>query len=195
MLRRFDRQLQQEVVTIHPGEYYTTDKNEAIATILGSCISVALYDEKLKSGGLNHFMLASTNTDKEDIDGHITRYGMFAMEILINELLKAGSNKKDLKAKVFGGGSVLASAYSGGVNKIPQDNINFALNFLQTERIPVLAKDVGGEWPRKVIFFPATSKILLKRITKQVEEVAKEESKYVQTVQQQKVKQGDVILF
>jgi chemotaxis protein CheD len=194
MTRRFDHQLQQDIVTIHPGEYYATGEDVAIATILGSCIAVALYDEKLKQGGLNHFMLAETAVARDMVSGNMARFGMYAMELLINELLKSGSERKNLRAKVFGGGSVLTNTH-GGPNKIPQDNINFAFNYLATEKIPVVAQDVGGTWPRKIFYFPKTSKVLLKRITKQVEKIAQEEKSYMETAQKRAARLGDITWF
>jgi chemotaxis protein CheD len=194
MTQRYDQQLKSEVITIHPGEHYSTNEDVVIATLLGSCIAVALYDEKEQQGGLNHFMLDRTLIPKNDITGNIGRFGMYAMEILINELMKAGSQRKNLVAKVFGGGSILQNT-TGNINKIPQDNIDFAINYLKTEKIPVIAQDVGGPWPRKVFFYPVTAKVLLKHITKQVDEVVAAEASYRANQEKQLKKQGEVVLF
>lgn len=192
MTRRFDHQFQKEVVTIHPGEYYATREDLLIGTILGSCVAVALWDEQKGIGGLNHFMLAYANAES---NGSAARFGIHAMELLINDLMKLGSHKKDLRAKVFGGGSILQNALGSHMSKIPQENIHFALEFLNTEGIPVLAHDVGGVWPRKIFYFPKTAKVLLKRITKQIDKIVEADASYMEKAKKQILQEGTITLF
>ncbi|MGO8695509.1 MAG: chemotaxis protein CheD [Rectinemataceae bacterium] len=158
-LSRFD----QQVVTIHPGEFYATRKDAIISTVLGSCVSVGLFDSVSGIGGLNHFMLPGEMQREELIVNPNARYGMYAMELLINELLKMGLPKACMKAKIFGGGSVLRLP-DGSATRIPRSNVDFAFEYLRKESIPVLASDVGGLLPRKIYFFPRTGRVLLKRI-------------------------------
>jgi chemotaxis protein CheD len=156
-------QFEQEVVTIHPGEFYATRDDAVISTVLGSCVSVGLFDPVSGIGGLNHFMLPGEMAREELIVNPNARYGMYAMELLINELLKLGLRKASMKAKVFGGGSVLRLP-GGAATTIPRSNVDFAFEYLRKESIPVLASDVGGSQPRKIYFFPRTGRVLLKRI-------------------------------
>ena len=168
-------QFEQEVVTIHPGEYFATQADTIISTVLGSCIAVSLHDPARSMGGLNHFMLPGELGREGLIRDPNAKYGMYAMELLVNELLKMGSRKNDLKAKVFGGGAVLRFS-DGGTTRIPQSNIDFAFEYLKEEGIPVLASDVGGREPRKIFMFPRSGKVLLKRIVpSQASLVEKEE--------------------
>ncbi|OHD82939.1 MAG: hypothetical protein A3J97_11380 [Spirochaetes bacterium RIFOXYC1_FULL_54_7] len=187
-LSRFE----QAVYTIHPGEYLASDEDVIIATVLGSCISVAFWDHRLLMGGINHFMLPGDLDDKDVVKSRNAKYGMFAMELLYNELLKKGSRKVDISAKVFGGSSVLK--LPGASRAIPKGNIDFAFAYLEKENIPILASDTGGELPRKIFFFVKTGKVLLKRIGgKAALEVEREEVAYLQRIV--KEPQGDVVLF
>lgn len=158
-LSRFDR----EIVAIRPGEYYATLDDKVISTVLGSCVSVALFDEDAKAGGLNHFMLPRTagaaSGTAENADA---RFGLHAMDLLIRSLVGLGARKSALRAKVFGGGAVLRIAGVGA--RIPKENIDFAYEYLREEGIPIVAADVGGDAPRKILFFTRTGKALVKRI-------------------------------
>ena len=188
-------QFEQEVVTIHPGEYFETQADTIISTVLGSCIAVSLHDPARSMGGLNHFMLPGELGREGLIRDPNAKYGMYAMELLVNELLKMGSRKNDLKAKVFGGGAVLRFS-DGGTTRIPQSNIDFAFEYLKEEGIPVLASDVGGREPRKIFMFPRSGKVLLKRIVpSQASLVEKEEERYLQTVREEEAEGGAVTLF
>ena len=139
---------------ILPGEYYVTNKSEMITTVLGSCVSACIYDMQHNYGGMNHFMLPGA--DQEDASA---RYGLFAMESLINEILKLGCKKENLRAKLFGGGQIIAK-----MTDIGQKNISFAKKFLFAEGIPLESSDLGLSFPRKVNFFPATGKVMVKRL-------------------------------
>ena len=120
------------------------------------------------------------------------KYGMFAMELLYNELFKKQSRKQDIVAKVFGGASVLKLV--GSTNKIPKANVDFALAYLETEKIPIVANDTGGILPRKIFFFAKTGKVLLKRIAgTMVSEVEREEKAYLDNIL--RLETGSVTLF
>ncbi|MFP4329661.1 MAG: chemotaxis protein CheD [Spirochaetaceae bacterium] len=196
MYRHFNSKFQAEVIIIHPGEYYTTNEETIISTILGSCVAVALHEPVLKIGGLNHFMLPGSIDSRKGFNQESAKYGLFAMEVLINELLKRGANKRNLQAKVFGGGHVLHASTAGNV---PRSNVEFAMEFLQTEGIPIKASDVGGTQARKLFFYPTTSKVLLKRIVSSsaVHEVEEEETEYLERIRRERneKKRGEVTLF
>lgn len=163
--RYFDRQLGIEAVKILPGQYYSARREIVIVTVLGSCVSACLWDAQLRIGGMNHFMLPGpvrvAGTVAPD-PADPARLGVYAMELLINQLLKLGAERSRLVAKVFGGGSVLE-----GLDTLNIGNQNgaFVLDFLNEEGIPVVAKDLFDVCARKVVFFPGTGKALVRRLS------------------------------
>lgn len=168
-----------------------------IATVLGSCVSIALFDQKQHFGGLNHFMLPKAGVNRTVTQDDEGRFGDYAIELLINEMLKMGANHSDLRAKVFGGANVLNTG-SGKLNMTGINNANFALQYLATEKIPVLVNDTGGIFPRKIFFHPLTSKVYLKRIQAtgaDVETIKAREEEYERNLQQAKAAAGDITWF
>lgn len=151
-----DHHFQYNAVKVLPGEYFVANENMLIMTVLGSCIAACLWDSRAHVGGMNHFMLP----DGEMADGS-GRYGSYAMELLINEMLKLGARRETMQAKVFGGAQVMHNFTTMNVG---ERNTNFVLNYLQTERIPVVSEDVLDIYPRKVVFFPVTGKAMVKRL-------------------------------
>jgi chemotaxis protein CheD len=151
-----DHHFQYPAVKVLPGEYYVSKDNVVIMTVLGSCIAACIWDTRLRIGGMNHFMLPEG--DAAEGSG---RYGSYAMELLINDLIKAGAHRETMQAKIFGGGQVMASFSSINVG---ERNTEFVTAYLQTERIPIVSKDVLDIYPRKVCFFPSTGKALVKRL-------------------------------
>ena len=141
-------------VKVLPGEYFVSTEEILIMTTLGSCIAACLWDRTAKIGGLNHFMLPEGGAGNG-------RYGSYAMELLINEMLKRGATRSTLEAKVFGGGQVIAGMETMNVGA---RNTSFVLDYLKTERIPVVSKDVLDIYPRKVCFLPASGKAMVKRL-------------------------------
>ena len=179
MYQHFSRRFERQVSVIHPGEYMATADDIIISTVLGSCVSVALHDAVTGLGGLNHFMLPGELHSRQYFNEAPGRYGMFAMELLINDLLKAGARKERMIAKVFGGGHVL----SGPAGSIPDSNIAFAFEFLKTEGIPVVGQDVGGTDARKIFFFVPSARVLLKRLGgKKLAPVEREEQAYLSRI-------------
>jgi chemotaxis protein CheD len=197
MNRHYDPHFKKEIITIHPGEFYTSKEDIYIATVLGSCISVALYDIRLGFGGMNHFMLPKSNRDQPLSSDDEGRFGNFAMELLINDMINNGSTKQNLRAKVFGGGNVLDMG-EGQANSTGINNINFALKFLKQEGIPIIVNDTGGLFPRKIFFHPLTSKVYLKRIQKSgqsVEQIRNREYEYKIQLQNKKSEAGNIVWF
>jgi chemotaxis protein CheD len=148
-------------VKILPGEYYVTRGEEAITTVLGSCISACIRDPVKGIGGMNHFMLPEDHSSPESRSPVVlaTRYGTNAMESLINDVLKLGGLRERLEIKVFGGGRVLASMTDIGAR-----NIEFVRNYLQIEGLRANAEDVGGEQPRKVVYFPTEGRVRVRKL-------------------------------
>ncbi|EGM70008.1 chemoreceptor glutamine deamidase CheD [Shewanella sp. HN-41] len=159
--RYFDHHFSCDAVKILPGEYYATRENTMIVTVLGSCVSVCLYDPVLHIGGMNHFLLPNQNGTGTGILTDTARYGVYAMELLINELLKLGARRQSLEAKVFGGGNMLTGIT---VHNIGERNAEFVLEYLNMENIPVIAADLLDIYPRKVYFFPATGLVKVRKI-------------------------------
>jgi chemotaxis protein CheD len=150
----YDAHFKNEAVKVLPGEYYCDTEDLLVMTTLGSCIAACLWDRQARVGGMNHFMLP-------DGAGESGRYGSYAMELLINEMMKRGASRLTMEAKVFGGGAVIS-----GMNTINvgERNTKFVLEFLATERIPVVSKDVLDIYPRKVCYLPASGKAMVKRL-------------------------------
>ena len=155
----YDRTFDCDAAKILPGEYYFTGRDMLIVTVLGSCVSACIRDRATGLGGMNHFMLPDGG-DSGPVSASM-RYGGYAMEVLINDLLKAGARREHLEAKVFGGGAVLRGLTALNVG---ERNAAFVTSFLKTERIPVLAEDLNDVHPRKVYFFPRTGKVLVKKL-------------------------------
>jgi len=150
----YDAFFKNDAVKILPCEYFVYHEDILIMTTLGSCIAACLWDRGAKIGGMNHFMLP-------DGDAGSGRYGSYAMELLINEMMKHGATRATMEAKVFGGGQVI-----DGMNtmNIGERNTAFVMDYLKTERIPIVSKDVLGPYPRKVCFLPASGKAMVKRL-------------------------------
>ena len=152
----FDHHFQSDAVKVLPGEYFVSNEDIVIMTVLGSCIAACIWDTKASVGGMNHFMLPEG--DSSDTSG---RYGSYAMELLINEMIKLGARRESMQAKVFGGGQVMAGFTKMNVG---QRNTEFVMDYLHTERITVVSKDVLDIYPRKVVFFPTTGKAMVKKL-------------------------------
>jgi chemotaxis protein CheD len=150
----YDAHFKNEAVKILPGEYYVDNEDLLVMTTLGSCIAACLWDRNAKVGGMNHFMLPEGSGDSG-------RYGSFAMELLINEMMKRGATRMTMEAKIFGGGAVISGMNSINVG---ERNTQFVTDFLATERIPIVSKDVLDIYPRKVCYLPYSGKAMVKRL-------------------------------
>ncbi len=157
VLRYHDTRFNTPAAKLLPTQYLVVDDDTALVTLLGSCVAACIRDPLLKIGGMNHFLLPDGNTG----DGAPARYGSFAMEVLINDLLKRGAARNRLEAKVFGGANVLKGFTS---NPVGTRNAEFVRSYLQAERIPILAEDLCGIHPRKVFFFPPTGRVVVQRL-------------------------------
>lgn len=156
----WDAHFQNAAMKVLPGEFFVHDEDILIMTTLGSCIAACLWDRERRIGGMNHFLLpdAGGGADNGRDSG---RYGAFAMDQLIGEMVKRGATRSTLEAKVFGGGAVISGMNS--IN-IGERNTAFVLDYLRTERITVVSKDVLDIHPRKVCFLPASGKAMVKRL-------------------------------
>jgi chemotaxis protein CheD len=150
----YDAHFGNEAVKVLPGEYYVDTEDILVMTTLGSCIAACIWDRDRRIGGMNHFMLPEGAGDSG-------RYGTYAMELLINEMMKRGASRLSMEAKIFGGGAVISGMNSINVG---ERNTKFVTEFLSTERIPIVSKDVLDIYPRKVCFLPASGKAMVKRL-------------------------------
>jgi len=158
----YDTQFKKNAVKLLPGEYYVTSKDMLLVTTLGSCVSACVRDRTTGQGGMNHFMLPENGQNGGGGWASTpTRYGAYAMEVLINQLLKAGARRENFEAKIFGGGAVLRNM---GILNVGRQNGSFAQDYFRQEGIPVVSQDLFGIYPRKVYYFPATGKVLVKRL-------------------------------
>lgn len=189
-------------VTIHPGEQHVTpDRQFMISTLLGSCVAACLYDPVMRVIGMNHFLLANKRYSKDMpvIASEAGRYGLYAMELLINNMLKAGAQKRNLRAKVFGGGNVLPGVTSAdSFFAVGEVNSRFVLEFLDNEKIPVLSKGLGGDHGRVIHFVATDFSVYVKPIARsKTIEVEKKEQQYWKKAitEHEKEEQQDGIQF
>jgi chemotaxis protein CheD len=186
----YDRTFDRDAAKILPGEFYFTFKDMVIVTVLGSCVAACIRDRVSGIGGMNHFMLP--DSDSRGPVSTSARYGNYAMEVLINELLKAGASRENLEAKVFGGGNVLQGFSAINVG---ESNAQFVRGYLRAENIRIAAEDLNGIYPRKVYFFPRSGKVLVKKLHKlNNNTLANREQDYASRLQSTRVA-GAVDLF
>jgi chemotaxis protein CheD len=162
--RYWDKENETVAAKLLPGDYYVTLGDEMITTVLGSCVSACIRDAVSGIGGMNHFMLPETtrsrlDTRDESIVGTALRYGNYAMEHLINTILQYGGKRKNLEVKLFGGGKVIAT-----LGDVGSRNIEFVLDYVDTEALNLVSHDLGDIYPRKVNFFPKTGRVRMKKI-------------------------------
>ena len=176
---------------ILPGQYYVTINDEMIVTVLGSCVAACIRDKKMGIGGMNHFMLplSASDEDKGKIS-NAERYGNYAMEHMINDILKNGGQRENLEVKIFGGGKIIQN-----MTNVGQKNIDFVRQYIQTENLTLLTEDVGDICPRKVVYFPRTGKAMVKRLRSlHNETLIEREQDYLKDIDQKPVG-GDIELF
>jgi chemotaxis protein CheD len=192
--RIWDAELGVPVAKLLPGDYYVTRHNEAIFTVLGSCVSACVRERKLGIGGMNHFMLpldrsGGSSAWAENLVSSATRYGNVAMERLINDIMVLGGQRSNLEFKVIGGGKVLDMALDVGAR-----NAQFIREYLKTEGFIITAEDLGDSFARKLFYSPATGKVRVKRLTSTVNRAVFEREREFESTSAQ-VESGSVELF
>jgi chemotaxis protein CheD len=185
-----DRTHATDAAKLLPGEYYVASRDMLLVTVLGSCVAACIRDVRLGVGGMNHFMLPDTDSAEPASSG--ARYGTYAMEVLINHLLKLGARRENLEAKVFGGGNVLPGLTQANVG---HKNAAFVVHYLHMEHIRIAARDLADVHPRKVYYFPASGRALIKRLrTLHNDTIFERETDYRRRLVQSPAS-GDVELF
>ena len=189
--RYFDRIFGCNAVKVLPGEYFVATSDMVLVTVLGSCVTACTRDREKGVGGMNHFLLPEADCE----DGMLSasaRYGAYAMEVLVNHLLKLGARRGNLEAKVFGGGRVMATLAQ---SRVGERNAEFVLDYCATERIPVVAQDLLDVYPRKVYFFPTSGRVMMKKLIKVANDTLFErEREYLGRLRAERMA-GDVELF
>lgn len=185
----FDEREQVNVVKIFAGEWYVSKGNEKLVTVLGSCVAACIRDPIINVGGMNHFLLPGD----ESMDPRISdaaRYGVFAMESLINGVLKAGGHHQRLEIKVFGGGNVIKHSA-----RIGSKNAQFIREFLKREGFRIVSEDLEGDHPRRVHYYPDTGKVMMRLLRRQDDlQVVEEEALYEKQIAGH-LPEGEIELF
>ncbi|MCC5862612.1 MAG: chemoreceptor glutamine deamidase CheD [Gammaproteobacteria bacterium] len=176
----FDPRLKAHVFKLMPGRFHVATADEVIGTLLGSCVAACIHDPVRGLGGMNHFLLPEAGPHEESsaLVSSGARYGAFAMESLINALLGRGASRQRLQVKLFGGARVLARLSDVGAR-----NIDFVRRYVALEELPVISEDLGGEQPRKLLMYPATGRVLVRRLPRvDSREIAVAETRYLRTM-------------
>jgi chemotaxis protein CheD len=189
----FDRGLNHKAAKVMPGAFLVTGDDIALCTLLGSCVAACIRDPLRRIGGMNHFLLPGDPAEAraDDEDGAPGRYGVFAMELLINALLKRGARRESLEAKVFGGGQVMRSVSAVGVGA---RNADFVASFLAAEGIPLLSSDLRGDYARRVVFFPVSGRVLCRPLERIESAALADEDRYRATLSS-RPPAGEIELF
>jgi chemotaxis protein CheD len=188
--RYYDNTFDMDAIKLMPGEYYVTRRDMVLVTVLGSCVSACIRDRLTGVGGMNHFMLPEDKNDSPIAAA--ARYGSYAMEMMINQLLKAGAQRSNLEAKLFGGGNVLRGFT---VTNVGERNVDFAQQYLEKEKIRVVAESLLDIYPRKIYFFPASGRVMLKKLRyPNNDTIIEREAEYGARLKNADI-QGDVELF
>lgn len=190
--RMRDNRFPHEIASILPGEFFVSREPMVVYTVLGSCISACIRDPIVGVGGMNHFMLPEPKEGGNDSWGESTRYGSYAMESLINEILKRGGIKSRLEVKLFGAGKI----YEGNID-VGARNAEWVLSFLKTEGLKPAKTDLGDVFPRKVYYFTESGRVLMKKIERvKNKTIFERESEYAAQIKQIKQQPAeDVTLF
>ena len=189
--RFFDTSHSAWMVKVFPGEFYVTrNPDEILVTVLGSCVSACIRDPILGVGGMNHFMLANGRTGAWGDDLRSARFGNFAMEKLINELIKAGCSRDRMEIKVFGGGNVIDAS-----TPIGSANAEFVLRYLEAEGLRCNAEDLGGTNPRRIHYYPGTGRVVRRLLgTGETYAISREEREYAERLRSRQLA-GEIHLF
>jgi chemotaxis protein CheD len=186
-------------VVIHPGDHYVAKEPLIISTLLGSCVAACLFDPGSGVAGMNHFLLANRRYAR-NIPMNVTdagRYGVHAMELLINDMMRLGADRRRLKAKAFGGGAVLKDVSNDNFLCVGDVNVRFIREFLQTEGIQLVAEDLGGTQGRVIRFRTDTYAVYRKYIvaTETIQIEKQELGYWKSTIQKEEESPGTIVLF
>ncbi len=169
-----------EAVSISPGQFYVTDQDILIGTTLGSCVAACIRDRLSGIGGMNHFLLPYYGNDPGNADFESARYGAYAMDMLIKEVINLGAVKKNLEAKVFGGGNV--SGYYSTLD-IGKNNAKFVRQYLNEKSINITAEDLADFQGRTIYFSPRSGKVWVRKLAVVTPTILDMEKEYPNTIE------------
>lgn len=187
-----DHRFPHEIASILPGEFFVSPEPMIVYTVLGSCISACIRDPIAGVGGMNHFMLPKPEHASHDSWGESTRYGSYAMESLINEIIKRGGLKSRLEIKLFGAGRI----YEGNID-VGSYNAKWVVGYLKREGLATVKTDLGDVFPRKVYYFTDSGRVLMKKIEHvKNQTIFERENEYASKIKQREQQPvEDVTLF
>ena len=192
MEERFHHKLKKPMTVLNPGEHFACRDDRILATLLGSCVAVCLKDEETGVCGMNHFMLPGDFRNMDIFANATGRYGMFAMELLIGEMIKQGGRREKLTAKIFGGGHVLNLGFREA--SVSESNVKFVKAFLSMEGIKIIGQDVGGHQGRKLLFFTQNGDVYVRKLASTAQaKVVKAEKAYQSRLAREQPKSGVTI--
>lgn len=178
------------LVNLKQGDYLVSDEPILMTTVLGSCVSACVFDPVAKIGGMNHFLLPDAGNS--DLGSGSFRYGVHAMEILVNTLVKKGASHQRLQVKVCGAADVV----SGITNKVGACNEIFIRRYIRTENLTLAAQDLGGLSPRRVVFNPQDGRLRIKKLHKPLTpDTVTAEQRRAQSLRQASESSADIELF
>jgi chemotaxis protein CheD len=191
-IRRYRNAAGQTVARLLAGDYYVTCRDEVLDTVLGSCVSACIRNPRQRIGGMNHFMLPTSDGRADDAwdkcPGRATRYGSASMEQLINRVLAAGGGREELEVKIFGGARLLANVMDVGAH-----NVEFVRHFLRNEGIGVAAQDVGQGVARHIQYFPLSGRVRVRHLTLH-QDITRSEQSYLSGLESAPLA-GEIDLF
>lgn len=171
----FNNKLNREVVKLLPGEFYVSDDDLVVETVLGSCVAACVYDPSQGIGGMNHFLLPAPPIQDREKDRSSARYGEYAMDILIKEVIRMGAIRSNLEVKLFGGGNVQRNMTEMNIG---QKNANFALDYVKRREIHLAGYDLVDIYPRKIIFYPKDGLVMVKKLMIEPASIINDEKNY-----------------
>ncbi|HMU63428.1 MAG: chemoreceptor glutamine deamidase CheD [Nitrosomonas sp.] len=176
----FNNKLNREVVKLLPGEFYVSDDDLVVETVLGSCVAACVYDPSQGIGGMNHFLLPAPPIQDREKDRSSARYGEYAMDILIKEVIRMGAIRSNLEVKLFGGGNVQRNMTEMNIG---QKNANFALDYVKRREIHLAGYDLVDIYPRKIIFYPKDGLVMVKKLMIEPASIINDEKHYESILQ------------
>jgi chemotaxis protein CheD len=180
-------------VVLSPGEYFASVKEIVISTLLGSCVAACLWDEQNRVIGMNHFLLAHRRYAKNEplCRTEAGKYGIHSMELLINGMMKLGARRENLRAKAFGGASVMNTGRRDNSLCVGEVNCRFIVEFLKTDGMPLVASDLGGDVGRVIHFFSDDFSVYSRKMGKTTQEqiVKKEQGFWKSSIEKEEAAQ------
>lgn len=191
MLKSRSNRTGKSVVIIYPGEHYATNEDFYIATVVGTCIAVCIFDTKVKIGGMVNFVVPGTAGTRGLLNEDIFRTGILNMEYLMGDLVKLGGDRHFMKAKIFGAG------HSEGTVSLTESNITFVRDYFAFEKIEIEKSDLGGHFRRKIYFSPLSGAVFRRHLKNNEEysEFIALEKEYVESEFRNRERSGKIFLF